>query len=55
MADGTIIGTYSPGGGLSQPNDFDKTSTSQIFVDLPMTPKVYGHWRDSLQYRVDQR
>jgi hypothetical protein len=55
MADGTIIGAYSPGGVLRQPNDFDKTSTLQIFVDLPMTPEMYGHWRDGLQYRVDQK
>jgi hypothetical protein len=52
MADGSIIGAYSPGGVLHQPNDFDKTSTLQIFVDLPMTPEMYGHWEAGLEYRV---
>jgi|GEM_PF-2328369 hypothetical protein len=52
MADGSIIGSYSPGGVQRQPNDFDKTSTLQILVDLPMSPEMYEHWKEGLEYRV---
>jgi hypothetical protein len=55
MEDGSIIGAYSPGGVLRQPNDFDKTSTLQIFVDLPMTAEMYAHWKEGLEYRVDKK
>jgi hypothetical protein len=55
MEDGSIIGAYSPGGVLRQPNDFDKTSTLQIFVDLPMTAEMYAHWKEGLEYRIEQK
>ncbi|MEJ0094717.1 MAG: hypothetical protein WDN46_15215 [Methylocella sp.] len=56
MEDGSIIGAYSPGGVLrQQPNDFDKASTLQIFVDLPMESAMYEHWKAGLEYRVAQK
>jgi len=54
MEDGSIIGAYSPGGVLRQANDFDKTSTLQIFVDLPMTAEMYKHWKAGLEFRLAQ-
>jgi hypothetical protein len=52
MADGTIIAALIKGGVQRLPGDYDKTSTLQILVDLPMTAEMYAHWAAFLEYRL---
>lgn len=52
MADGSIIGSYANIGVTRQPNNFDCTSTMQIFVDLKMPEPTYKVWSEFLADRI---
>jgi hypothetical protein len=52
MSDGRIITSLIPGGVQRMPNDYDTSSTLQIFVDLHMQPLCYKRWEAFLNSRV---
>lgn len=51
LRDGTIIGAY-PGGVARQPNDWDATSTDQMFVDVPCSAPTIEAWENWLVSKI---
>ena len=52
MSDGSIIAARIGDGVKRYANDYDKTSTFQIFCDLEMPAAQYNEWVASMEYRL---
>jgi hypothetical protein len=52
MQSGNIIASLIGEGVQEHPGDYDKTSTMQIFVGIPMLPPQYGKWQDFLVSKI---
>jgi len=52
LSDGSIIAALIGEGVVRKPNDYDKTSTSQIFVDVEMSDHALFLWESYLKSRL---
>ena len=52
MPDGSIIAALIGDGVVRKPGDYDKTSTSQIFVDVAMSDFALHAWEKYLKSRL---
>ena len=52
MSDGTIIAALIGEGVVRKPNDYDRSSTSQIFVDVAMSEFALHAWEKYLVSRL---